>query len=58
MSQDTSCPPEMSFPRQDDSDPGEFINTFPTNFAETFNGGENKDKNEIDFSKPMIIKKM
>jgi len=58
MSQDTSCPPEMSFPRKEGSDPGEFINTFPTSIAETFNGGENKDKNEIDFSKPMIIKKM
>ena len=49
MSQDTATTPEMSFPTP------EYINTVPTT-EEYLKTGE--DTNSIDFSKPMIIKKM
>jgi DNA-directed RNA polymerase II subunit RPB2 len=54
MSQDTSSTPEMSFP-SNENNATEYINGFPTT-EESFQGGD--DTNAIDFSKPMIIKKM
>ena len=54
MSQDTSSTPELSFP-SNANNATDYMHGNPT-INESFQGGE--DTNAIDFSKPMIIKKM